>query len=66
MQRTKTPIRVKHKLVLKVYFSVAGETLSGERLVGEEEGVGELRMLMVNLPELLPSVSCVNVVEYPV
>lgn len=58
--RTKTPIRVKHKLVLKVYFSVAGETLSGEPLLGEAEGVGDLRMLMVNLPELLPSVSIVS------
>jgi hypothetical protein len=55
--RTKSPIRVKHKLVLKVYFSVAGETLTGEPLHGEPEGAGDLRMLMVNLPELLPSVS---------
>ncbi|KAJ9102827.1 hypothetical protein QFC20_004934 [Naganishia adeliensis] len=52
---TKTPIRVKHKLTLKVYFSVVGETLSGEPIQGEEEGVGDLRLLMVNLPEILPS-----------
>lgn len=57
--RTKTPVRVKHKLVVKAYFAVAGETLSGEPIQGESPGVGDLRMLVVNLPVPLPSVGAV-------
>lgn len=59
--RTRTPIRVKHKLVVKVFFSVIGETLSGAPISDGPGNVGDLRMLVVNLPELVPSVSsCVT------
>lgn len=49
-------MRVKHKLVIKAYFAVAGETLNGQPIQGEPLDVGDLRMLVVNLPLPLPSV----------
>ncbi|KAI5451737.1 hypothetical protein NCC49_001384 [Naganishia albida] len=56
---TKTPIILSHKFVLKVYFSVTGETVAGEQ-IPDANGVGHLRLLIVTVPELLPSCTCVN------
>lgn len=55
VDRTKSPILLKHKFVLKAYFSVTGETVEG-RPIPNANGVGQLRMLIVNLPQPLPSV----------
>ncbi|KAJ9114271.1 hypothetical protein QFC22_005723 [Naganishia vaughanmartiniae] len=56
---TKSPIHIKHKFVVKVYFSVTGETLDG-RPIDDEPGTGELRLLIVNLPQHLPACVCVS------
>lgn len=51
--RTITPIRVTHELLLKIYYSIHGESVKGERI----KGPGELRMMSVRVPIHLPSVS---------
>jgi hypothetical protein len=53
---TKSPVHIKHKFVVKVYFSVTGERLDGSPIGDGAAGTGELRLLIVNLPQHLPSV----------
>lgn len=64
LDSTKSPILLKHKFVLKVYFSVTGETVDGQQIHNNVNGVGHLRLLIANLPQPLPSV-CVNNVGAP-
>jgi hypothetical protein len=59
IDRTKSPILLKHKFVLKVYFSVTGETVEGQQ-IPNANGVGHLRMLIASLPQPLPSVCARN------
>ncbi|KAJ9096453.1 hypothetical protein QFC21_005275 [Naganishia friedmannii] len=51
---TKSPIHIKHKFVVKVYFSVTGETLDGRPIDGPLD-TGDLRLLIINLPQHLPA-----------
>lgn len=53
---TITPFDIQHALQLRVFFSVKGESMSGERLTGKDQ-TGEMRMLVINLAEQLSSVS---------
>lgn len=53
---TITPIRVHHELVLQVFFSVDGEDLQGNPLEGDDPS-GVMRMLVLTMPTVLPSVS---------
>ena len=50
---TITPIRVSHEMILQVFYSVEGETVAG----AIKDGPGELRMMAVKMPVLVPSVS---------
>lgn len=52
---TVSPFDIQHSLSLRVFFSVRGESLNGERIHGEDD-TGELRMLVINLPEQVSSV----------
>jgi hypothetical protein len=53
---TFSPFDIQHSLSLRVFFSVKGETLNGEPIKGEDD-TGEMRMLVVQQPERLSSVS---------
>lgn len=53
---TITPIRVTHELLLKIYYSIHGESVKGERI----KGPGELRMMSVRVPIHLPSCHCLS------
>lgn len=50
--RTITPIRVNHEMLLQVFYSVDGETVAGRPI----DGPGELRMMNVKMPVIIPSV----------
>jgi len=52
---TSTPIRFKHELVTQVYFSIEGETIDGTKITGSDQ-TGELRMLVIPVSVVLPSV----------
>lgn len=49
---TITPIRVMHDFQLQVFYAVEGETIAGAPC----EGPGELRMMQVKIPIIVPSV----------
>ncbi|EIW67274.1 hypothetical protein TREMEDRAFT_69764 [Tremella mesenterica DSM 1558] len=51
---TITPIRVNHALLLQVFYSVNGESITGAPI----EGPGELRMMQVRLGVNVPSCCC--------
>ncbi|ORY35614.1 hypothetical protein BCR39DRAFT_511144 [Naematelia encephala] len=51
---TVTPIRVSHEVQLQVFYSVEGETVAGMQI----QGPGELRMMAVKLPVIVPSCCC--------
>ena len=53
MSRTITPLRVSHELVLQVFYSIEGQGVYGEPIAGP----GELRMMGVKVPVIVPSVS---------
>jgi hypothetical protein len=53
---TVSPFDIQHSLSLRVFFSVKGETLNGEPIEGADD-TGEMRMLVVQQPERLSSVS---------
>lgn len=53
--RTLTPIRVTHYFSLYIYFSIQGEDLQGQPL--KQDGPGELRLLIIKTPVIVPSVS---------
>jgi hypothetical protein len=50
-----TPIRVSHSFALDIFFSIQGETEAGEPMA--KPGAGGLRVLRVNKPAIVPSVS---------
>jgi hypothetical protein len=52
---TSTPIRFKHELVTQVYFSIEGENIDGTKITGSDQ-TGELRMLVIPVSVVLPSV----------
>ncbi|KAK8854833.1 hypothetical protein IAR55_003572 [Kwoniella newhampshirensis] len=51
---TITPIRVTHEFLFQVFYSLDGQDVSG----GKIDGPGELRMMSVKLPVLIPSCFC--------
>lgn len=53
---TVTPFDIQHSLSLRVFFSIKGESISGEKLKGKDQ-IGEMRMLVINLAEQVSSVS---------
>ena len=62
MDRTITPIRVSHDLLLQVFYSIDGETVTGQPC----EGPGELRMMQVKVPVNVPSCCCsLNALNLP-
>ena len=52
LNRTITPIRVSHQVLLQVFYSVEGETVAGALC----NGPGELRVMAVKIPTVIPSV----------
>lgn len=60
-EHTVSPFDIQHTLSLRVFFSVRGEALNGEPIEGDDE-TGEMRMLVINLPERLSSV-CLRVTD---
>ncbi|KAJ9092891.1 hypothetical protein QFC21_006603 [Naganishia friedmannii] len=56
---TRTPVHISHKITLKVMFSVIGQT-SAEQLLPGHEKSGNLRMLLIDLYEPVPSCTCVR------
>lgn len=53
---TVSPFDIQHSLSLRVFFSIKGESVSGKQL-DDQDGPGELRMLVVQQPERISSVS---------
>ncbi len=51
---TITPIRVTHEFLLRVFYSIEGETVAGKPI----KGPGEVRMCQVRLPVIVPSCLC--------
>lgn len=51
---TITPIRVSHELLVRIFYSVEGETVGGREILGP----GEVRMCQVRLPITVPSCMC--------
>ncbi|BEJ15975.1 hypothetical protein CspHIS471_0505800 [Cutaneotrichosporon sp. HIS471] len=51
---TITPIRVSHEFLLRVFYSMEGETVTGKPI----KGPGEVRMCQVRLPLTVPSCLC--------
>ena len=51
---TITPIRVKHEMLLQVFYSVDRESVAGMH----RDGPGELRMMSYKLPISVPSCTC--------
>lgn len=52
--RTITPIRVTHEFLLRIFYSIEGETVTGKPI----KGPGEVRMCQVRLPVTVPSCLC--------
>ncbi|WVQ72618.1 hypothetical protein IAR50_002176 [Cryptococcus sp. DSM 104548] len=55
-ERTITPIRISHDLIFQVYYSIDGESVSGEPI----DGPGELRVMQIKVPVLMSSCHCVK------
>nr|KIR46087.1 hypothetical protein I312_04630 [Cryptococcus bacillisporus CA1280] len=53
---TITPLRLSHKLVFQVYYSVHGESAEGQKI----DGPGQLRMMSITIPTHLPSCHCLS------
>ncbi|GMK55788.1 hypothetical protein CspeluHIS016_0208440 [Cutaneotrichosporon spelunceum] len=51
---TITPIRVTHEFLLRVFYSIEAETVTGKPI----QGPGEVRMCQVRLPLTVPSCLC--------
>ncbi|KLT41852.1 hypothetical protein CC85DRAFT_292445 [Cutaneotrichosporon oleaginosum] len=51
---TITPIRVAHEFLLRVFYSIEGESVAGKPI----KGPGEVRMCQVRLPVIVPSCLC--------
>lgn len=52
--RTISPIRVTHEFLLRIFYSIEGETVAGRPI----KGPGEVRMCQVRLPVTVPSCLC--------
>lgn len=60
-----TPIKVRHQLIAEVWYSVFNEDVTGHPL-GSPPGQGQLRMLRVEKPVIVPSCAFIpDVVELP-
>ena len=57
--RTRSPLRLTHRIRHKVFFSVDGQDVDGQAIGGEKQP-GALRMLVVQKPVFLLSVSMPN------
>lgn len=60
---TITPIRVQHEFLLRIFYSIEGETVTGKPLktpsgAPRRNGAGEVRMCQVRLPVIVPSCLC--------
>ncbi|WOO81269.1 uncharacterized protein LOC62_03G004798 [Vanrija pseudolonga] len=51
---TITPLRVSHELLVRIFYSMEGETVTGKQI----NGPGEVRMCQVRLPITVPSCCC--------
>jgi hypothetical protein len=49
-------VRFQHELITQIYFSVVGEDIKGEPILGSDK-TGALRMLIIPAVIKLPSVS---------
>lgn len=53
--QTLSPFDIQHSLSIRIFFSVRGESMDGEKIEGDDD-TGEMRMLVINQPEQISSV----------
>ena len=56
LDRTRSPLRLTHRVRYKIFFSVDGQDINGKAIAGVNEP-GALRMLVVHQPVFILSVS---------